>query len=187
MNKKNILFTIILFATFLITSTLALLTAKKATSIHVNSANNPDFFMNNAVYSKFNHDGHINNQIHTTKITHFAANNTYLFDNPHITIYNNNEPPWQITANKGKSEEGKSIVHLWDNVKIIRTQSTNSPDFDITTNALTIYPDTKFAETKQPITIIQSGNTTKSVGAEADFKTGIVRLLSKIEAIYQIK
>lgn len=187
MHKKNILLTIALLATFLTISTLALFIAKKFIKPHMNSANNPDFFMADALYTKFNQQGLIRTKIQTNKITHFITNNIYYFDNPIITMHTPNEQPWHITANKGKSERGKSKIYLWDNVKIIRAASANNSDFDITTSSLTVYPETKFAKTLDPITIIQDGNVTKSIGAEADFKTGSIKLLSKIKGIYPAK
>ena len=187
MNKKTILFTIVILIIFVGTSILALITAKKITTPHITSSNNSDFFMTNAAYTKFNLQGHIHNQVYANKITHFADNNVYLFDNPSITMHTINEQPWHITSSKGRSEKGKDIIYLWDNVKIIRAAGINNLDFDIATSALDIYPNIKFAQTNKPITIIQSGNITKSVGAQADFKTGVIKLLSKIEALYQVK
>ncbi|EKD45732.1 MAG: hypothetical protein ACD_69C00160G0002 [uncultured bacterium] len=187
MNKKTILFSIIVLIVFIGTSIIALSTAKKITTINVASSDNPDFFMTNAAYTKFNQQGYIHKQVYANKITHFATNNVYLFDNPNMIMHTPNEQPWHITASKGRSEKGKDIIHLWDNVKVTKAADINNSDFDITTSALDIYPDIKFAQTDQPITIVQSGNTTNSVGAQADFKTGIVKLLSKVEGLYQTK
>jgi lipopolysaccharide export system protein LptC len=185
--NRNALLTIILLVIFIGTSILAVLNAKKiVTTTHPYSTTNPDFFMTSATYTKFNTEGNIQNRIETEKITHFTANNTYLFQKPKMVIYNPNEQPWYISANKGESKKGRSTVNLRDNVKIIRAAGANNSDFDITTAMLTIYPDIKFAETEQPVTIIQNGNITKAVGAKSDFKTGIVKLMSKIEALYQI-
>ena len=63
MNKKTILFTIVILIIFVGTSILALITAKKITTPHITSSNNSDFFMTNAAYTKFNLQGHIHNQI----------------------------------------------------------------------------------------------------------------------------
>ncbi len=186
MNIKNILFSLALIALFLATSILAIFTAKKITVVHTHSTDNPDFFMTNAFYTKFNREGALHNRIRTKKLTHFVTDNVYLFEQPNIIIYNKNEKPWKITSKKGKSKKGKTEVDLWGNVKIIREAGINNTDFDIATNTLTVYPNTKFAKTKLPVTIIQTGNITKAVGAELDFKVGVLKLLSKIKAIYQV-
>ena len=189
MIKKNILLTIILLTVFIGTSILALLTAKKTTNIQqpISSTNSPDFFMTSTIYTKFNREGNIQNQIKADKITHFTTNNLYLFEKPDMMMFTPGEQPWHITANKGKGMHGKSTIYLWDNVKIIRKIGPSNPDFDIATSCLTIYPDIKFAETEKPVTIIQTGNITKAVGAKADFKTGIIKLISKVESRLQIK
>jgi len=143
--------------------------------------------MINAIYTKFNSEGKIRNRIRTDKITHQVTENIYLFDNPKITLHNLKEEPWYITSKQGKSEQGKSKIHLWNNVRIIQKPGANNSDFDISTNSITFYPDTKFAETKQAVKMIQHGDIVNSVGAEVDFKTGVVKLLSKIKMLYQIQ
>ena len=187
MNKKNISITFLLLAAFLGVSILALLEAKKITNIHVNAIDAPDFSMTNATYIKFDQSGNITNQFYTSKITHFITNNNYIFDNPRIKMYNSNEQPWDITANKGRSEGGKSKVYLWDDVKVVQAASSNNSDFNIATSSLTVYPNIKFAETDAPVTIIQGESIAKAIGAKADFKSGTVSLLSNVECQYQTK
>lgn len=164
---------------------LSLSIAKKFTTTHINSTDNPDFFMTEAVYTKFNSAGQIRNQFQTDKITHFTASNSYVFEHPNIVMHNSNEQPWLITANKGKSEQGKSKIYLWDNVKVTQAAGTANSECDITTSELSIFPDVKFAETTQPVTIIQNSNITKAVGMQADFKAGIIKLLSNVKSVYQ--
>ncbi|CAL7960394.1 Lipopolysaccharide export system protein LptC [Gammaproteobacteria bacterium] len=185
MNTKNIFITIVLLAIFSSVSILALLEAKKITSSHTNAADAPDFFMTNTTYVQFDQNGNVNNQFYASKIIHFTSNNNYTFDNPRMKMYNTNEQPWDITANKGRSEGGKSKVYLWDNVKVVQTASHETTDFDITTTSLTVYPNIKFAETSDGVIIIQGKSIAKAVGAKADFKSGTVSLLSSVECEYQ--
>jgi len=185
MNIKNIFITIVLLAIFSSVSILALLEAKKITDGHTNAVDAPDFFMTNATYVQFDQNGNISNQFYTSKIIHFTANNNYTFDNPRMKMYNTNEQPWDITANKGRSEGGKSKVYFWDNVKVVQTASPGTTDFDITTTSLTVYPSIKFAETSDPVIIIQGESIAKAIGAKADFKSGTVSLLSNVECEYQ--
>jgi LPS export ABC transporter protein LptC len=188
MNKKYIFFTALLFITLLTASMLAFKAAKNITTARVTNPNNPDFFMTNTFYTKFDNDGNISEQIHMDKIMHFTTRNNYIFDNPRIKMNNQNEVPWHITANKGKSEFGKSKIYLWDNVKLIQAiDPKENPIFDISTNSLFIYTNNKSAQTSDPITIIQSGSIAKAVGAKADFKSGTVKLLSNVECQYQDK
>ncbi len=188
MKIKNTLFTVVLLIVFSGSSILALIAAKKVTKVQYSQSTNiPDFFIINSTHTKFNSSGKIQNQIKAGKITHLPTNNIYLFEKPDMLMNTPGEQPWRVTADKGKSEKGKSIVYLWDNVKIVRAASPKNSDFDITTTALTIYPEKRFAETDQPVTIIQSGNITKAVGAKADLKTGIIKLISNINSWLRIK
>jgi lipopolysaccharide export system protein LptC len=184
-NKKNLFITIILLAIFSTASIVALMAAKRITIANPNATNTPDFFITNAVYIKFDQNGNISDQFYTGKIAHFTDHNNYIFDNPRIRIHNPGEQPWNITADKGRSEGGKSKIYLWDNVKVTQVASQNNADFDINTNALTVFLDIKFAQTDKPITIIQGGSVLNAIGAKANFKSGTVELLSNVECQYQ--
>jgi len=186
-NKKSIIFTLLLLTALSFISLFAVFTAKKITRTAKISDNKPDFFLTKATYTQFDSSGEIGKQFYTDKITHFANNNKYVFDKPHIKMQNENEQPWYITADKGKSEGGKSKIFLWDNVKVIQAAGQNNPDFDITSDTLTIYPDTKIAETDGPITIIQNESIVRAIGAQANFKDGTLKLLSNVECQYEIK
>jgi LPS export ABC transporter protein LptC len=185
MNTKTAIFTILLLIGFVATSLLALFTAKKITTPQVTSVTTPDFFMSNAIYTKFDKEGNIQNQIQTSKIIHFHTKNTFLFDNPDIIMHTPNENPWHITAAKGKSIRGKNEIWLWGDVKIAKEAGKNNLDFDIRTKSLTVYPENKFAKTDKPLKVIQGENMTKAVGGEVDLKSGTVKLLSHIESIFK--
>lgn len=185
MNKKTLFFTIILLAVVSISSILAILSAQKITIPHINNANSPDFFMSNAVYTDFDQSGEIHSQISTTKITHFPTDDAYFFDKPNMLIFNPNEQPWNITANKGKSQHGKEKVLLWDNVTVHQPAGPKNAETIITTSELTISPKNKTASTDKPVTITQGGSTMSATGAVADFKAGTVGLLSKVKGKYK--
>lgn len=183
--NKNLIFTIILIIIFACISTLALMQAKKIIAVHTNAVDAPDFFMINADYVKFDADGNINNHFYASKITHFGDQNNYIFDNPSMQMYSNKEEPWIITAQKGKSEQGKSKIYLWGNVQLKQGNDGNNNAFGISTTSLIVYPDTKSAETSDPVTIIQGTSIAKSIGAKADFKSGMIELLSNVDCEYQ--
>lgn len=183
--NKNLLFTVILIIAFACISTLALMQAKKITAVHTNAADAPDFFMTNADYVKFDTDGNINNHFYASKITHFGDRNNYIFDSPNMQMYSTKEQPWVITAQKGKSEKGRSKIYLWGNVQLKQGNGDDNNDFSISTTSLIVYPDTKSAETSDPVTIIQGTSIAKTIGAKADFKSGTVELLSNVDCEYQ--
>jgi LPS export ABC transporter protein LptC len=124
------------------------------------SASNPDIFMTRIIYTKFNHDNEIGNKVITNKIIHFTTNNVCLFEKHQITLYNSTEEPHNRIVNQRRSDKGKEKIYLWDNVKITQKVGPNNPDLNVTTTALTFYPETKLAETKESETIMQNDDIT---------------------------
>lgn len=187
MNKKLWFYTIILLTTISLGSAYALFFAQKITPqpTRVSTSTQPDFFMTTASYTDFNQEGEIHSQIATAKITHFANNDSYFFENPYLLIFSPDQMPWIITAKNGKSEHGKEKVYLWDNVLLHQDASKKNSETTITTTALTVYPLSKTATTDKPITINQGGSIMTATGASADFKVSKVSLLSKVVGKYQ--
>lgn len=184
MNKKIAFLTIVLLVAISIGSIFALISAQKISTPQISSQNQPDYYMLDAKYTDYDQNGDIHSQISTSKITHFVTEDSYLFDNPIMIIFNQEQKPWSITSNKGKSEHGKEKVFLWDNVVIHQDAGPKNAPTTITTSELTIFPKTKTATTDKAVNITQGGSSITAVGANADFKTGVVNLLSQVQGKY---
>ena len=185
MNKKSLFFTVVILIILAALSIFAISAAKKITIAYTNNPNTPDFFMTNIDYVKFDQEGNISNKFYAGKLSHLPKRNSYIFDDPKMKMYNTDEQPWNITANKGESELGKSKIYLWENVKLIQPAGPNNSAIDVTTSSLTLHPNTKTAETSDPITIVQSDSLVKAIGATTNFKESVVNLLSNVECQYQ--
>lgn len=151
----------------------------------VNPPDTPDTFMEKATYVKLDQNGNLHSKIYVSKMKHYPSNDTSYFTTPRVIFYNQNHVPWDITANEGKSQSGVSQVFLWDNVKIHQPAGPNSHELTMTTTNLTIFPEKQFAQTDQPVTIIEPGSVINSVGLRANLNTGEVQLLSHARGVYE--
>ena len=79
---------------------------------------------------------------------------------------------------------GQVEVNLWGHVKLRQIGNENSPETLILTKALTFYPQKSYVTSKEEVEIHQPGSQVKGKGIEADFKRGIVRILSESRGIY---
>jgi len=187
MNKKTLLFGLILIITVTASSWYAIRAAhtivNQPQSIAKTEA--PDFYMTEIVDQDFNELGNIHNQIIAAKVTHFAANNSFVFEHPHMLMFETANESWVIDADQGKSAHGKETILLSGNVKLNQTIKQKPQGFVITTNQLTLYPSSKKAHTDQAVTIIESQSVMQAVGANADFNARTLQLLSKVKGQYK--
>lgn len=168
-----------------ITSWYALNVAKKTVEQHVVSDKNPDFFMNNVSYLQLDDEGAVLNQIDTAKIVHYVTDDTYTFVKPFLKMLDKNKQVWEIAADSGKSN-GNEKVFFNGNVQIRQIFGVTSKSIgtSVNTNAATIYPDKKIAETDQPVTIKQGESIVSATGAKINFKASKLELLSKVKGQY---
>lgn len=144
----------------------------------------PDAFMINVSYYEYDSEGHLHSHLVAPKIVHYEHQNSAEFTHPDFMIYSNHRTPWYITADFGSSQEGINLVHLWDNVHIHQPPQVNNMETDIVTTAATILPNESVAKSDQKVTIIRPDSVVKAIGMQADFKTGVVHLLSHSEGFY---
>ncbi|MCK4870257.1 MAG: LPS export ABC transporter periplasmic protein LptC [Gammaproteobacteria bacterium] len=184
MNRKLITTTIILLAAAGMTSWLTIQSVKNKTNTHINKSHNPNAFMNNVTYTEMNKDGTPHNIIFIKSGKHFQANSASTFTKPNITIYNQKQNPWIITANSGNSINGTKLIHLLGNVKLHQAAGVHNKELTVTTTAATVLPKNKIVKTDQKVTILQPGTTVTATGAIANGKTKTLKLLSNVQETY---
>lgn len=149
------------------------------------SSNDMDFFMRDVVYTQIAEDGTMQSQVRSPYIEHYPLTDMYFFNLPQMTILDASKNFWEITADKGNSNKDGQEVKLQNNVKIVqKTNSVGQGLMTVTTSAATIYPQRKKAYTDQPLVINEGGTIVKAVGADVDFQSATLKLLSKVQGQY---
>jgi lipopolysaccharide export system protein LptC len=147
-------------------------------------AGNPDAYMVNATYKMFNEKGELHARIFSPHMTHYPHNNSAYFLKPRILMYTTKQQPWYVNAEHGRSRDGNAWVYLWGHVVVHQPETPKTINTRITTSTLTVYPNKEIATTNKPVTITRPGSITQAIGLNANFKTGIFKLLSNSEGDY---
>ncbi len=148
------------------------------------SITHPDGYMINAVYQDYNDEGRLHALLKTPKMTHYPDNDTTQFLSPDVIMYTSQQIPWHITSEHGQSKQGADKVLLWGNVVIHQPNRPGSPETTIKTTQITVYPNEQYAQTKKAVSIKRPGSITNAIGLNANFKTGIFKLLSNSRGHY---
>ena len=144
----------------------------------------PDAEMENVVTTIMNEQGNPKIKIVTSKLIHYAENNTTHLSDPFITLYHQFPQPWTISSDYAKAIDGIDQVNFQGNVIIRHVTTSTQPATIIKTDTLTVYPNKQTAETNDPITLMQPNTLIKAVGMFADMNNGDIKLISQARGEY---
>lgn len=147
-----------------------------------NKPDNPNSFAENVTATEFDLDGKAKTIWVASKMVNYIKDNITLFENPRLTLYKSNQPPWYFNADHGKAIHGKEEVFLWGNVKGYQPPGENSHNMTLLSPTMTVYPDQSYAITHDPVVIQKPHNIVHAIGMKIDLKTSNVTLLSQTQA-----
>src|SRR5690606_41547524 len=107
--------------------------------------------------SSFAADGSLLYQLQAERLTHFPHPEYALLDTPYFIVYQEEDAePWHIWAKRAHIDTDPvrqaQRMQLMDDVRIMR-QDEQGREMNIYTEILTIYPDSREANTEQDIRI----------------------------------
>lgn len=182
--SKNVWLSLILIVVACFSTLLMVHRNHHYTQQRAQSGRHRDAFMTNVNYYEYDNQGLLHSHLTTSKIVHYPHNNVAHFEKPRMMIYTDQHIPWYVSANHGKSQNGMDWVYLWNHVVIHQLQEPNNPPTTVNTSAMTFYPRKPYAQTNKNVTITRPGSIVKAKGMTADFKKGIITLLSHSKGTY---
>lgn len=155
-----------------------------------------DLLLDGAVISQFRPDGSLHYRLHAERIAHYPAREQTTLIEPRLRLDRGQAAPWEMSARQGRilgrsglllpagSEADPAPrteqVQLEEEVRIFRQRS---PDhfIDLTTSALTLFPEHEYAETRRPVIIETEAGRTTAANLEADLARGRLLLAASEE------
>ena len=119
-----------------------------------------------------------------------SARDYTLIEAPQVVLFDADAdagaPPWQISAEHGRSNADGSELKLWSQVKIWR-QLSGGEKSELSTSELVVKPDAQYAETDKPVMISAAGGTTRALGMKAYLEQHRIELLSNVRGVHEAK
>jgi lipopolysaccharide export system protein LptC len=149
--------------------------------------NEPDYIIERFSVVRMTKDGKPSYIVAGDKLVHRPIDDASEIDKPVVRNLSSTHPPMDMTAERARVDENNTRVQLKGNVKIDRAAQGKSPAMQMTTQALTVYPDEDRMETDQPVQIVQGGATATGTGMKANNATRQVQLLGRGMIVYPPK
>ncbi len=186
MNLRTILFAILLI-TLLAGSRWLAETSTPAGSDIPKESHNADFFLERFTYTVMDKEGRPDRRLSADKMLHFPDDDSTELDNPHITIFIENVPLWQIHAESGWLSGDGDLLLLNGPTTINRAASPAGNKINIVTRNLRLQPDESYAETDEHITVTSRGSTLTATGMQAWLsQPSRIKFLAKVRGHYAI-
>ncbi|ARB90842.1 LPS export ABC transporter periplasmic protein LptC [Legionella longbeachae] len=151
---------------------------------HETLANSVDTTISHVTVRQFNQKGTLANLLTAPLLQHIQKGNVYLFENPHIIVSEDEQAPWDIRSEKGKSIDGGKQVTFLGNVIVHQNKGNKSQESTLKTEEVTYFPKEKKAISNVLVTYEQSGNIVQSTGMNAYLDEKRVELLHRARGSY---
>lgn len=144
----------------------------------------PDLFMEDARITQYGSDGGVQYRLDSSTIRHFDRENLTRLEAPKFELNRAGGLPWLVRSSHGyiryrtqATPPQEEVVYLRDNVEL--EQRADDGEFvKLTTDALYVYPDRRYAETDRPVMIDTNSGRTTAVGLQGDLGRGLLKLFS---------
>ena len=151
------------------------------------AAHSPDYFSSGYYKKEMDVTGSIKNELSADKLIHYADDGTTHLENPVMTLYNPDTPPWVIKSETGILEADRDHLLLSGKVFISRAGTKTLHPLNINTSELKVKLSISYAETDQWAEIIDPSNRTEGVGLQTTFSDPIkVKFLSNVKGRYAV-
>ncbi|WP_240761747.1 LPS export ABC transporter periplasmic protein LptC [Nitrosococcus wardiae] len=121
-----------------------------------------------------------------THMVHYPDNDTVEVTAPHAVFYRQDTPHWEVVAEQGLTNSQGDEIYLLGEV-VIRQFGADAKTnkMKIFTQDMRVEPWAKYAETNQPITLLNSFGKTHAIGAQVYLKEERIELLSQVRGDYE--
>jgi LPS export ABC transporter protein LptC len=144
------------------------------------ASSTPDYFIVSFTATELGPDGEPARRLDAEHLSHYADKETVVHA-PHLTVYRQEQAPWEMTARLGRTRDQGEVVLLSGGVRAYR----EGPEaMEIVTETLQVQPKRRYAETADPVTVTDARGHLEAVGMQADLNTEQVILQSRVRGFY---
>ncbi|ADE13533.1 protein of unknown function DUF1239 [Nitrosococcus halophilus Nc 4] len=121
-----------------------------------------------------------------THMVHYPATDTVEVTAPHAVFYHQVVPRWEVVAERGLTNSQGDEIYLLGEV-VIRQFGADAKTnkMKILTQDVRVEPRAEYAETNQPVTLLNNLGKTHAVGAQVYLKEERIELLSQVRGDYE--
>jgi lipopolysaccharide export system protein LptC len=150
-----------------------------------NLRHDPDYVMDNFIATSLDEHGKIRFVMSAKKMVHYPDDDTTYLEAPQLASMTAEHPPMRMTALNGEISHKGNEVFLRNDVTIVRPAYAKQSELTFKTSYLHVLPNKSTADSDQPVTLVDARTNMEANGMELDYKTHVVKLLSRVKTVYE--
>lgn len=148
----------------------------------------PDYIADGLVVVTTDIEGRISRRLSTPQLRHYPDTDTNELEQPHLTVYRDDGPPWLAQAETGWVTGDGDEVLLRGDVRIDREGFADNPPTALRTRWLVVLPQSDYAYTHRFVELTRGHDwITAEDGLEVWFGEPLrVRLFGRTRAVHHV-
>lgn len=142
----------------------------------------PDFIGDQIRMISFGALGERKYELLADRITHYPRDDIAELDAPRLR-YMTADGELRIDADWAESRSGGEVLHLVGNVEVFREGLAGNPDLTLSSNTLTVWPDTQRAASDEPVVLTRGDSTARGNALRADNLFGTLELIGQASVV----
>lgn len=144
----------------------------------------PDYYLIGFELTEMNEEGGVDRRLVADDLYHYPDTATSTLTRPRLTLYEDGRAAWDIAAIRGMVSERERLINLQGEVAIRYSGAAPAEDVQMYANELDVWPDSKLAETRTEVRIVDRKGVTQAVGLTADLARRQTVLHSQVRGEY---
>lgn len=144
----------------------------------------PAYYFKGLSVVSMDQQGEVVDKLETRALNFFSDDGSSQLEQPILRLFRQDKGDWLVASESAKTYGNWDSLWLEGDVAIKRLAHKDLGVMEIKTEDLWLYPNTKYAETQKPVSIINGLGSTQGEGMSVDLAKGQVQLLSAVQGTY---
>ena len=144
-----------------------------------------DYYVTGLEVTRMTQAGRPAHRLEVAQARHYTDDDTTALDQPQLTVFQDDAPPWEIDAERGWVSADGSLVLLGGEVLIARAGDADNRPVRIQTRDVRVQPQQDYAETDERVRVDSEDDWLVAVGMQAWLRPpSRLKFLSQVRASY---
>jgi LPS export ABC transporter protein LptC len=143
----------------------------------------PQFFLEQAVTTRYHEDGSIDYQFNSEHLDYFKSTDNAIGHSNYFIFFKDDGLTWHARSDRAVFLNNNHNILLTGNVRIWQPLR----HLELTTDEMTFDEPRQYAETSKPVTLNSTSGVTRSTGMKVDLNREKLQLLSAVTGTYHVQ
>jgi len=151
----------------------------------IGNPNAPDYYVKDLDATTMTSAGDPARSLKTPLMRHLPIDDVTEISMPRFSVYQDDGPPWQVRAKRGRISADGDVILLQGEVKIEKAGTPEERPMRLLTRELRIQPAQDYAETDEPVRVSSNDEEIEATGMQAWLRKPIkLKFLSRARGHY---